>query len=90
MQHSALLSTDHRKLWSPSAPESTGTWDLIRRVNAQHNLSLSSYEDLWNWSTSDTGLSPFWDTVWDATHVIGDKGSGAVRTLVFTLVPRPA
>lgn len=81
------------KLWSPKDLDRTGTHRFLRRINSRRNDDLphlSSYEDLWNWSTED--VSEFWNEVWDATEVIGQKGSdGAVSSrsnLPFTR-PRP-
>jgi len=64
-------------LWKPLAPDTTQTHQFRRYVNDKHGLALASYEDLWTWSTNEITL--FWNTVWDYTNVVGDKGNGAVN-----------
>ncbi|TDL29505.1 acetoacyl-CoA synthetase [Rickenella mellea] len=63
-------------LWQPSAPYLTSTYRFLRRVNEKYNLSLASYFDLYQWSTTEIG--EFWSTVWDETGIIGDKGTHVV------------
>lgn len=63
-------------LWTPSDPSSSQTAQFREKVNADHSLNLSSYEDLWRWSCAH--LSDFWSDVWDYENVIGSRGSGAV------------
>lgn len=74
------------KLWSPSPQHQTGTDRFRHRVQSKltnsnpNQKQLSTYEDLWKWSTQN--VSEFWNEVWDATEVVGDKGpDGAVSIL---------
>ncbi|PPQ94013.1 hypothetical protein CVT25_009861 [Psilocybe cyanescens] len=75
---SALLTdTNHADpLFIPPDTESSPTFRFLQRVNSAHGLNLSSYFDLYKWSTSR--LDAFWDLVWDETRIIGDKGSHVV------------
>ncbi|KAG9017281.1 hypothetical protein FRB93_007394 [Tulasnella sp. JGI-2019a] len=73
----SALPTQHdltAKLWSPHAStiEQTGTHKFLHRIQCKvPNAELSTYEDLWKWSTEN--VSDFWNQVWDATEVIGEK-----------------
>lgn len=62
------------KLWTPdpSTIDQTGTHRFLKRVQSRYpHTSLTTYEDLWRWSTEN--ISDFWSEVWDATEVIGQK-----------------
>ncbi|KAG8934326.1 hypothetical protein FRC02_010183 [Tulasnella sp. 418] len=70
-----------KKLWAPSLgtlPE-TGTHRLLSKINngltsaAKERATLSSYHDLWSWSTEN--ISDFWELVWEETRVVGDMGT---------------
>ncbi|PCH41206.1 acetoacetyl-CoA synthetase [Wolfiporia cocos MD-104 SS10] len=63
-------------LYSPSAPDNTRTYRFLREVNARHGLTLASYLDLYEWSTSK--IDKFWSAVWDETGVVGTKGGHVV------------
>lgn len=60
----------------PRTPEATAAFRFLARVNAKYGLSLVSYHDLYNWSTSH--IASFWDLVWDETNVKGEKGNHVV------------
>ena len=64
-------------LWTPDAARVARTnLDAFRHtVNARFDLDLADSVALHAWSVAESGL--FWDTVWDATGVIGDKGATA-------------
>lgn len=63
-------------LYSPQSPENSATFRFQTRVNSEFGLSLSTYHDLWKWSTAH--IDKFWSLVWDDTGVIGDKGTHVV------------
>ena len=63
-------------LYSPQSPENSATFRFKTRVNSEFGLSLSTYHDLWKWSTAH--IDKFWSLVWDDTGVIGDKGTHVV------------
>lgn len=65
-------------LYTPPDPENTRTFKFLNRVNTTRSLNLSSYSDLYNWSTSR--IDEFWSDVWDETEVLGTKGSHVVDT----------
>lgn len=46
------------------------------RINAAHGLSLSTYHELYKWSTENIDL--FWSAVWDDTGIVGHKGGHVV------------
>ncbi|CCO26473.1 acetoacetyl-CoA synthetase [Rhizoctonia solani AG-1 IB] len=59
-------------LWTPANAHETRTTQFMRKVNAKYGLSLSSYDQLWSWSTEN--IAEFWDLVWEDTNIIGDRG----------------
>ncbi|CDO76278.1 hypothetical protein BN946_scf184470.g36 [Trametes cinnabarina] len=65
-------------LYTPPSPENTRVYEFMRRINADHGLALSSYYDLYKWSTQN--IDHFWSAVWDDTGIVGDKGGHVVDT----------
>ncbi|KAI0677532.1 acetoacyl-CoA synthetase [Trametes maxima] len=63
-------------LYTPSSPESSRTFQFMTRINADRGLSLSTYYDLYTWSTQNIDL--FWSAVWDDTRIVGHKGGHVV------------
>lgn len=70
--------TDEGALYYPPDPRHSSTWKLLKRVNLEQGLSLSSYQDLYDWSTATNSLDKFWSLVWDETNILGEKGSHVV------------
>lgn len=67
---------DERPLYSPVTLQGTATFRFLHLVNSMHDLRLSSYYDLYQWSTKH--IDYFWSLVWDFTNVIGHKGEHVV------------
>lgn len=65
-----------KPLFSPQSPEATRTFRFMQRVNSTRALSLSSYNDLYTWSTTE--IDKFWGDVWDETDILGEKGHHVV------------
>ena len=66
-------------LFTPDDPWNTSRlFRFLREVNEKHGLELKSYEDLYQWSTSNIDL--FWSHVWDHTQIIGGGGEHVVNT----------
>ena len=63
-------------LYTPSSPETSHTVHFLKRINAEHGLSLQSYSDLYKWSTDH--IDKFWSAVWDDTDIVGHKGAHVV------------
>ncbi|EIW61928.1 acetoacyl-CoA synthetase [Trametes versicolor FP-101664 SS1] len=63
-------------LYTPSSPESARVSTFRARINAAHGLSLSTYHELYKWSTENIDL--FWSAVWDDTGIVGHKGGHVV------------
>jgi acetoacetyl-CoA synthetase len=61
-------------LWQPSDTriQSTNLAAFMAAANQRHGLSLTSYDDLWSWSTSE--ISAFWTLVWDQCGLLGERG----------------
>jgi len=69
----SLQPTQSPVLYRPSSPHSSQTHLFRNFINVRHALTLQSYEHLWKWSVDNIAL--FWDTVWDYTEVVGQKGA---------------
>jgi acetoacetyl-CoA synthetase len=67
---------DRTPLYRPDNREASATYRFMRNVNQKYSLSLGSYQDLYEWSTTD--IDDFWSTVWDETGIIGHKGNHVV------------
>ncbi|KAH7343809.1 acetoacetate-CoA ligase [Rhizoctonia solani] len=63
-------------LWAPAESRETRTTQFMRKANAKFGLSLSSYHQLWSWSTEN--VAEFWDLVWEDTNIIGDRGTHVI------------
>ncbi len=70
------MASDHNPLYRPINPPDTATFRFLALVNSSHNLRLSTYHDLYSWST--TYVDKFWSLVWDFTGVVGHKGDHVV------------
>ncbi len=62
-----------KTLWRPNeaAVENSNMVRFMKEVNKRHNLSLSSYQDLWQWSVDN--IPEFWGLFWEFAHVIYSK-----------------
>ena len=62
-------------LWHPSEARiaDANISHFMDLVNRRHGVSLASYDALYEWSI--TARADFWETLWDFTGVIGDKGA---------------
>ncbi|KAF7355325.1 Acetoacetyl-CoA synthetase [Mycena sanguinolenta] len=67
---------DDTPLHRPRNPEASAVFAFRDRVNAKYGLALRTYHDLWLWSISHVSL--FWSETWDATNIIGEKGTHVV------------
>ncbi|KDQ16356.1 hypothetical protein BOTBODRAFT_31043 [Botryobasidium botryosum FD-172 SS1] len=65
----ALPTPLHR----PADPSGTGTHAFMQTVNARHGLRLATYAELWQWSVDH--IAEFWDLVWEAAGVVGERGT---------------
>ncbi|WVW85775.1 acetoacetate-CoA ligase [Kwoniella bestiolae CBS 10118] len=74
---SSLNPNSEDLLWTPSNPSQTQTSLFREHLNSSHSLSLSSYEDIYNWSISHR--AEFWSALWDWEKVIGEKGNHVVN-----------
>ncbi|KAJ6539357.1 acetoacetate-CoA ligase [Mycena capillaripes] len=70
------MTDDDAPLHRPQHPEKSATFRFRDRVNAKYRLSLRTYHDLYLWSTGN--LADFWSEAWDATNIIGEKGTHVV------------
>lgn len=65
------VPTGSKELWRHSSPQDTQIYDFMMKLNAEHNLSLKSYNDLWRWSISKPAL--FWERIWHYTAIKSHK-----------------
>ena len=56
-------------LWTPYGDhiKNSNMWRFINFINDRHNLSISSYEPLYNWSIED--IADFWVAIWEFVEV---------------------
>jgi len=67
-------------LWQPSQTriEQTNLWRFIQTVNASHQLNITDYHELHQWSIDHSDL--FWDQIWQQSQVQSShKGSVIVE-----------
>ncbi|OOG00931.1 hypothetical protein ASPCADRAFT_392947 [Aspergillus carbonarius ITEM 5010] len=76
-----------KELWRHSNPHTTQIFDFIQTSNAKHGLSMTSYNDLWQWSVSEP--ANFWEDVWNYTAVRAHKPYDRVLSSDQLLFPRP-
>lgn len=72
----AITASEDPPLYTPPSPQTSRTFHFLRAVNAKYNKNLSTYAELYAWSTDR--IDDFWSTVWDETGIIGDKGTHVV------------
>lgn len=67
-------------LWVPSNDRvcSTRVWEFIQKINQQHQLNISSFYDLWDWSVHSP--ESFWKSVANFTGLISTPLSGSFKT----------
>ncbi|KAJ5975836.1 hypothetical protein N7481_009543 [Penicillium waksmanii] len=82
------VTSDVKELWRHSSPESTQIYDFMTKINKKHGLSLSDYDSLWKWSTSEP--AKFWEEIWHYTHIKAHKPYNTVLETDQALFPRPA
>jgi hypothetical protein len=58
-------------LWSHPDPRTTPMYEYLQAVNKEHNLHLSTYRELHQWSI--TNIDAFWQSVW---KFVGVKAEG--------------
>lgn len=71
------MDNDQLPLYRPINPLDTPTFRFLAQVNSSHNLRLSTYRDLYSWSTAY--IDQFWSLVWDFTQIVGHKGDHVVN-----------
>ena len=77
----ALLGSGYgATLWEPSPGviERARITNYRRWLAAERGLSLATYDELWQWSVTETAA--FWESVWDYFGVLGQRGDGPAVT----------
>lgn len=61
-------------LWTPAQNdvENSLIYKFMQEMGEKTNRSFKTYDDLWRWSVEEKEV--FWDSVWDFTGIIGEKG----------------
>ncbi|KIX08541.1 acetoacetate-CoA ligase [Rhinocladiella mackenziei CBS 650.93] len=80
--------SDSVKLWSHPHPESTEFFAFQQHVAKKHNISASSYNDLWQWSVNHPGA--FWEEIWHYTGIKANKQYDSVLDESSPMFPKPA
>ncbi|BBO70368.1 acetoacetyl-CoA synthetase [Desulfosarcina alkanivorans] len=64
---------DPKMLWQPSAAfvENSNMVRFMNEVNRRHDLSLSSYRELWQWSVDH--IADFWGLFWEFAGIIASR-----------------
>lgn len=60
-----------KELWRPSSPQSTQIYDFMTKTSQKYGISLENYNDLWNWSVTET--AKFWEEIWHYTSIKAHK-----------------
>ena len=58
-------------LWKPSNSNDSALYKFAKSVNSKFNVNLSSYEELWQWSTEN--LEQFWRYWWIQSNIVTSK-----------------
>ncbi|KAJ4293675.1 hypothetical protein N0V90_008959 [Kalmusia sp. IMI 367209] len=72
-----------RKLWEHPNPKSTDMYKFMQTANQNHNLNMSTYRELYDWSVGPN-RTQFWDEMWRAAGLIY---SGNYTQVVDTTAP---
>jgi acetoacetyl-CoA synthetase len=70
-----------KPLWKHSSPQTTPIYQFLQSVNKIHDLQLSNYSELHQWSISN--INQFWRRAWE---FVGVRHQGA-PTLVSSRWP---
>ena len=65
-------------LWKPSNSNDSALYKFTKSVNSKFNVNLSSYEELWQWSTEN--LEQFWRYWWIQSNIVTSKDP--IETLI--------
>ncbi|KAF7594708.1 hypothetical protein BBP40_008601 [Aspergillus hancockii] len=76
-----------QELWQHSSPQDTQIHGFMKRLNEEHGLSLNNYDDLWQWSISET--AKFWEHLWHYTAIKAHNPYDRVLESDKALFPRP-
>lgn len=68
----------HKLLWTPSEERiaNSNAKKFMDIVAQTRGFSGTKFYDLWKWSV--TNPNEFWDSIWDFSNIIGDKGSDVI------------
>ncbi len=60
----------NKQLWTPSQSriENSQVWQFAQTVNERYDLSLNSYNELYDWSINN--IPVFWQNIWESSDVI--------------------
>ncbi|MBV1788214.1 acetoacetate--CoA ligase [Marinobacterium sp. D7] len=70
----------HTPLWTPSTARiaSTRLWRFIQTLNAELQLDIRNYPELWQWSVDNSEL--FWSRLWDYAGIKAEsKGINVLK-----------
>ena len=66
------------ELWRHASPDSTRMWEFKELVNKKYDLTLDSYNDLYQWSIDN--IAHFWEETWTFTGIKASKKYNKVNT----------
>ena len=69
-------STSAKLLWKHPNPQTTPMYKYLQAVNQEHNLQLSTYPELHDWSIRN--IDAFWQSVWKFVGIKADGDASPV------------
>lgn len=75
-------------LWRHPSPRNTSMWKFLQEVNKRHGQSFSTYDELYQWSISET--EQFWGDVWTFCGIRSTRPYHKVVSDTETIFPRPS
>lgn len=74
---------ESKLLWRHPSPQSTPMFQFMESVNKEYGLSLSSYEELHEWSIQN--IDRFWGRVWQFVGVRAGREASKVNAAIIQL-----
>ncbi|KAJ5024034.1 hypothetical protein J3E72DRAFT_8768 [Bipolaris maydis] len=80
-------SSSSKLLWRHPSPQSTPMYRFLESVNKRHNLHLSDYSQLHQWSIDH--VDAFWKSTWDFVGIRHNGTPSSAVDVDASMFPRP-
>ncbi|KAH7083851.1 hypothetical protein FB567DRAFT_93345 [Paraphoma chrysanthemicola] len=80
--------TSAKLLWEHANPQTTPMYRYLQTVNREHNLQLSTYSELHDWSIRN--IDAFWQSVWKFVGVKAEGDASPALDPNPSMFPRPS